>query len=147
MNTQSNQHKVRARLALIAVGIAVCLIVSATVSGCSKAGHYRAHHDAESLFATLHKEIKPGDSIQRVEELLGKGEPPRNPEKLRAFVTKRVESVPQEFPDGVRDDDVFLAYRAGNMTIHLQVRGGRLINFNSKEYEKLPLAVGDIGGR
>ena len=142
MKTQSKRRRIGAGTSLIAVGIAVCLIASATVSGCSKAGHYRVHQDAKSLFATLHKEIKPGDSFQRVEELLGKGEPPQNREKLIAAVKKFAQRLPQSYPDGVRDDDVFLDYRAGNMTVSLQFREGRLINLNPKDFEKVPELVG-----
>jgi len=142
MKTEANHPRIAARKGLIVVGIATGLMVSAIVVGCSKAKHYRAHHDAESLYATLHKDIKPGDSIERVEELLGIGEPPRNPEKLVAVTQKFAQRSPQSYPDGVRDGDVFLGYRGGNQTLYLQFREGRLINFNAKDFEQIPELTG-----
>ncbi len=95
--------------------------------------------DAESLFAVLHKQVKLGDSIQRVQELLGQGQPPRNPEKNLATAKKKATRYPQHYPDGAKDGDQFLVYVYGNLVVDLQFRDGRLINFNPKEYETLPL--------
>ena len=138
MNTQSNRHRTAIGVVPFAIGIAVCLIVSATVSGCSKAGPHPTPQDAKSLFATLHAQIKPGDSIQRVQELLGQGEPPQNREKFIAVVKKFAERLPQDYPAGVRDDDEFLRYSYQNLTVHLQFRAGRLLNFDPQKFEKVP---------
>lgn len=137
-----NRQWIAAGRGWVAVGVVTCFIVSGTVVGCSKAKHYRAHHDAESLYATLHKEIKPCDSVRRVGELLGEGLPARNPERLVAVTQKFAQRSPQSYPEGVRDDDMFLGYQGGSGTLYLQFRAGRLINFNPRDFEKVPEFAG-----
>jgi len=135
MMPRSNQHPATAKSVVL---IVFCLSTLVGLPGCSDDAHYRARHDAKSLFRVLHSQVKPGDTMQRVQELLGRGQPPEDPEKSLARARKFAERQPQSFPVGVRDDDRFLEYSAGNLGVILQFRDGRLINFDTNQFKQLP---------
>ncbi|MCH8333133.1 hypothetical protein IIC65_04310 [Candidatus Sumerlaeota bacterium] len=105
--------------------------------GCDAAAHYRKYGDGKSLDKALHTRIKKGESIARVQDLLGPGLPARDPERHRDLVRRFIERDSESFPDGVSDDDFFLAYRMGaKATKILQFRDDKLINFDPAHYAK-----------
>ena len=121
--------------ALLTVLVALTLT---TLSACAASAHYREHQDAESFFAALNQEIKPGDSIERVQQLLGPGVTPPDKAMVIAATRKLADQNPARVPDGVRDTDEFLGYRYGKRSIgFLQFRSGKLVNFSPKDYAGL----------
>lgn len=121
---------------LLILSIGIMLITAA--SGCTASAHYREHQDAESFFEALHKEIKPGDSRARVQQLLGPGVAPADKAPVLAATRKLAEQNPARVPDGVRDTDEFLGYRYGRRSIgFLQFRDGKLVNFSPRDYANL----------
>jgi len=139
MNTPSSHHGVDVGVLIIAI----CLLVSVVASGCSKTADSQAQSDAKSLFAALHNEVKPGDTIERVQAILGRGVSRPNSEKRFAARQEMAKRYPQSYPDGVQKDDVFVRYTFGdNVGVALQFREGRLINFDPKQFEKVPKFVG-----
>lgn len=116
----------------------LCAALLATLSACSAADHYREHHDAESFFQTLHKDIKNGDSLDRVQALLGPGTPPTDMPRVIAAARKAADRTPARFMQGVGDNDQFLGWRYGKRSLgYLQFRDGLLINFDPKAYADL----------
>jgi hypothetical protein len=111
------------------------LAVALVVIGCDSRSHYRRYRDGKSLYAILHNEIKPGDSIERVQELLGSGEPPSQPERILSAMKKLCLKHPDGCPDGVQENDIFIGYpiRDGG-TLYLQFRDGRLVNHVAEDY-------------
>lgn len=90
---------------------------------------YRQQRDAEWLYAVLHEDVKAGDSIERVQELLGKGQAADEPDRLLEATRKLAEMHPVGYPDGVQEGDVFLGYPIGKRSIlYLQFRNGKLVN-------------------
>src|SRR5437868_2118885 len=88
---------------LIATTIAIVVLC-----GCSTARHYRTHEDAKSLFATLHRQVKARDSIERVRELLGLGKLSPDPTKSVARAQRMAQRFPEAFPAGLSVDNLFL---------------------------------------
>ena len=112
------------------------LMVSLSLTTCAapqdypEAKHYREHKDTTSLNQTLHRYLKPGDSIEHVNRLLGSGDEGDRTTLLRVQKTF-ARKVPASYPDGVEDGDRFLEYDApDNCSIILQFRDNRLINFD-----------------
>jgi hypothetical protein len=64
-----------------------------------------------------------------VQELLGSGEPPSEPERILLAMKKLCLKHPDGCPDGVQEDDIFIGYpiRDGG-NLYLQFRDGRLVN-------------------
>jgi hypothetical protein len=121
--------------------VPVCLIAFLAgivmVSGCDRAAHYRKHNDGKSLYATLHKQIKSGNTIEEVQKLLGSGKPPGEPDKLLAAMKKAAARYLEIYPDGIQEDDVFVGYSIGKrVTLYLQFRDGRLVNHMPERYAK-----------
>jgi len=147
LGTIVSKRKLSPRRWIVAIVLVVttCAVIFAVSSAHSKARHYRKHMDAESLFAVLREEVRPGDSIQRVEALLGKGQVSRKHKWLVASVRAAAQRFPQTYQSGVETDDEFLGYCYGNTeAIFLQFRERRLINFDPialKQTSEFPLAV------
>ena len=121
---------------LLILSLGIMLITA--VSGCKASAHYRQNQDAVSFFEALHHEIKPGDSKDRVQQLLGPGMVPPDKALVLAATRKLAEQNPTRVPDGVRDSDEFLGYRYGKRSIgFLQFRDGKLVNFSPKDYAGL----------
>jgi len=140
--TSSTRRRI-AGAAAFAVVVTTCAVVFAEASTHSKARHYRKHMDAESLFATLHNEIRAGDSIQRVETLLGKRQISRSHERLLIMARNKAQLSPRKHPSGVRNDDEFVGFCYGNTAaIFLQFREGRLINFDPEGFEATSIRAG-----
>ncbi len=112
--------------------------------GCSESPdqHYRKHHDGKSLYEVLYKQVKPGDSIEKVQGLLGPGEPAES--RARRAIEKFAQKTPDRYPDGYRETDTLLDYPMDGGSAILQFRDGRLINHNPEDcahYEPIINAV------
>ena len=116
----------------------------ALASGCSPAKHYRKYHDVKSLCAVLSRQVKSGDSIERVKDLLGPGAVLSGESRDRAanHYAQLTRQRPQVFPDGVVGDDVFVGYDSDAAALALQFRNGRLVNFDPKRFETVPAGPG-----
>ncbi len=114
------------------------LLLTSALAACSSADRYRENHDAESFFQTLHKQIKNGDSLDRVQSLLGPGTAPADMPRVIAAARKAANRAPARFMQGVGDNDQFLGWRYGKRSMgYLQFRDGSLINFDPKAYADL----------
>jgi len=123
--------------------VAVALVAS---SGCSSAAHFREYRDGQSLFAVMHDSIRPGDSIVKVEHLLGRGLTVGQKDALQAAKNMEAKN-PANWPDGVNDDDWVIGFRYGELsTLWLQFRDGRLVNHDPKDYAKYEPMVSAVGG-
>ncbi len=127
-------------LILLIVGVAVCLTM---IRWNDSAVRYRRTGNADALYSTLKNQLRNGDSADKVIMLLGSGAIITNP-KLIADYLGYARRNPSEHPQGGQDADKFIAYRAGAWNIVLQIRDGRLINFNPADY---PLKTGDVISR
>ena len=117
------------------------LIVAMLFTGClSRSDRYQRDRDEKSLYAVLHKDVKPGASRASVRALLGLGQEPLDyASKLESFKTL-AERYPDEFPDGVQDGDVFVGHAIGTtMFCQLQFRDDRLINHKPEDFKKYDL--------
>jgi hypothetical protein len=112
-------------VALIAVGLAVAMAI---VRWNDPSARYIRTHDASSLDVVFRSRIKNGDRIEHVESMLGPCK--RVPSGLRTFYLNNARRRPSEHPQGGEDRDKFIAYKAGAWNVVLQIRDGRLVNFN-----------------
>lgn len=90
------------------------------------ASQFRKHGDA-SAFLYVYESLRNGDTLERIEGLLGTGQPNHDP-KYREACKKVAEANPDEAPSGFLESDALLGYSAGSTTIHLQFRDGQLVN-------------------
>ncbi len=93
------------------------------------------------MFAVLHEQIKPGNTLEHVENLLGKGTPPKDQAKLVRVLQKMAQVRPQGYPEGIQENDPFAGFSfngSHSSIVYLQFRNGKLINFDPKEFSKAP---------
>ena len=134
----NNKPLRRRRLILTAVGIILALAIILLFSHACSSGRlsgliYRYTHSGKWLYSALYHGIKNGKTIEQVESFLGPGVID-NSEKLRSVSKKFAETNPSSWPEGVRDDDVFMGFSLDGGTLFLQFRGGVLINFNPTDF-------------
>ncbi len=112
----------------------------------SLSARYQRQHDEVSLRSLLATQIKPGDSKQRVSELLGPGQPDDGSYRSRLLEWQSGPHFLREFfPEGVRESDAFMFFdsKPGGR-YELQFRDGLLINFDPTNYVGPPL-LNDLG--
>jgi hypothetical protein len=113
-------------------------IVASTIvafAGCSSESHYRAHHDGKSLYVVLNQSVRAGDSVKKVESLLGVGKDA--PGDALAAVKKFAAKLPAQYPDGFQETDQVRGYPFDDgATLYMQFRHGKLINHNPKDFTK-----------
>ena len=120
------------------MGTARCLFsvaaVGFTLLGCSP--YHRQLRAGRRLYRTLHREVREGDSRERVESLIGPGSPGVGGKTLDKLQRDIAQRHPEMFPGGIEDNDVLLYWRVGDSGgfILLQFRNGRLVNFDHNEY-------------
>jgi hypothetical protein len=104
------------------------VLLQKTAEELSPALHYRHCQDGESLYA-IFRGLRPGDTMAKVTGLLGPGTEPQDRARHLAATRRIATKVPEGYPAGVEDTDVFLgyAYEEG-MTMYLQFRDGKLVN-------------------
>lgn len=111
----------------------VILLVFA--GGCSHAAHYRTYRDGKSLYAVLHESVAPGDTIEKVEELLGLGREANHVTLMAA--EKLAREHPAAYPDGFEKGDRIIGYPIENTgVLNLQFRRGKLVNYSPAHFEK-----------
>ena len=116
-------------------------LVLALGQGCSThAQRYRATRDGESLYKVLYNEISAGDTIARVQELLGPArEADGSEQEILATMMTIAANFPDTYADGIKSDDTLLAYPMGKeATVSLLFRNGRLINYARESYKDPP---------
>lgn len=141
----------RSHVATIALAVAIVLIFVAVsmpdhvVAQFSPAAHFRLYQDVNSLAEVLQHSLREGDSVAKIESLLGPGNSDETGRILTAsaaIITKN----PAALPAGLEQNDEFLGYKSGSSSwVYLQLREGRLINFNPADYaaDKLqPILLG-----
>ena len=140
MNANPKAHQGGTRRRLIRARLATWAVLLGLASGCSPAAHYRKYHDVKSLCATLSQQVRSGDSIEHVQKLLGPGTLLSGAGRDQAanHYVRLTRERPKVFSDGVVGDDVFLGYDSEASALALQFRNGRLINFDRKQFEKVP---------
>jgi len=148
MNRLSWHRGIGLKASIVAATGALCVLIVAAGSGCSPAQRYRQLQEAQSLFAALHQQVKNGDSVQNLQKLLGPGTQPANKNGLLRATRRFAQRYPQDYPAGVKDEDLFIVYSTeGDLTVALQFRDGRLINFNRQDYEQVPRLMKFARGR
>ena len=104
-------------------------VVATWPSGSVEAEHYQRFQDGKSLYALLGSRIERGDSLQEVEEILGKGEAvTEGVDAIREFVRREASLNSESFQDGVHPNDEFIEYPYGDESTTLQFRNGYLVN-------------------
>ena len=127
-------------LGIVFVGLYTCFLVLPPWL------HYHIFTDEPSLNHVLSKQVQRGDSIEHVQTLLGRGERPSG--KDRDQLLKATQNFagrwPDQYPDRVKLDDVFLGYNVRGNVTYLQFRNGKLTNFNPNDF-KQPSQISVIG--
>jgi hypothetical protein len=94
-------------------------------------------HDLASFSRILAEKIRPGDSLNQVEALLGSGRRLTADERIKtaAAVRRWQKDQSEYYADSVQDQDIFLRWpMADECTLQLQFRDGRLINHVPESY-------------
>jgi hypothetical protein len=124
----------------------VVMAILVAGGGCSPAAHYRKYHDGESLCAVLHDSVRTGDSVEKVEGLLGAGEDAVDTgpvEAMRQFAARD----PSHWTDGVKDDDRVIGFSINDgQVLWLQFRNGKLINHNPGDFTKYQPMINSVSG-
>ena len=132
-----NQKKRRVVVATAAIFLLAGITSVCAVLFGPAAFHYRLFHDESSFNSVLHQQIRPCDSIVRVERLLGKG---RHAPEWAVMLRRAVDARPEGFPNGFQNDDTILEYPLkhafGAGAHYLQFRNGHLVNFAPEEFAK-----------
>lgn len=106
--------------------------------------HYRLFHDEASLSEVL-SQVEPDLPVSDLERLLGPIARETDDAHRELLATYRggAKINPDHFPEGVMEDDQFLSLPMGGMTLNLQVRGDRLVNFDPQDFgkESRPVAM------
>ena len=119
-------------LLLVAGGVGLLAVMPATM-------RYQLFGDEAALNAVLAWQVQPGDDREAVRRLLGPGiaVSPAEREGLLRAMGDFARQTPASVPDGVEPGDQFLGYTSGTgITIYLQFRDGKLVNFNSNDWEQ-----------
>lgn len=115
---------------------ALALLVGLTYAALPARWHYRLFHDEASLSKVL-SQVEPDAPVSDLERLLGPiaRETDDAHRELLAIYRGGSQTNPDHFPEGVTEDDQFLSLPMGEtMTLHLQVRGERLVNFDPEDF-------------
>ena len=90
----------------------------------------------EEISTVLAYEVKPGDSLAKVESFMGKGVVQTGDDhaKLIEAVKGWQEESPDLYPAGAEAEDVFIIWTAPGCDQLLQFRNDQLINHDPKSY-------------
>lgn len=134
----------RRRIVIVIVGTALVLLGSLAYATLPAGWHYRLFHDEASLSKVL-SQIKPEAPVSDLERLLGPIDRESGDARRELLATYRggARSNPDHFPEGVMEDDQFLSLPMGGMTLNLQVRDERLVNFDPQVFgeKSQPVAI------
>ena len=98
--------------------------------------YFRKHGDNASLHRVIKFQLNNGDPITKVEHLLGPATRNKSPQ-YREICKRLARQDPKGWPEGFQENDELLGYSTRSMTIHLQARDGRLVNFRPTDFEDL----------
>lgn len=106
---------------------------------------YRVLGDRSQLSTVLETQLSDGATIGRVKQLLG--EPVHV--KTQNWINLQRESQGEDwyasnFPDGIVNGDIFLAYPSGSTLQNLQFRNGRLLTGKETAASKNNIKVNNI---
>jgi hypothetical protein len=113
--------------------------ITALMLGCAAltpSQHYREYKDGAAIYAVMREEVRNGDSLDKIWELLGTN--------VYDSVTHRkgtqaaALATPAEFPDGIRETDMVLFYPYDDRGLATLIfRDNKLINHNPERYPSL----------
>ncbi|MFT5094328.1 MAG: hypothetical protein ACKVII_00815 [Planctomycetales bacterium] len=123
-------------LPILVLLVVVTLAVVTTLPSASvEADHYQRFRDGKSLYTLLSGSIGRGNSLQHVEELLGRGIPlEEDVETFRESLRETAQSEPDSYPDGIYEADTFMAWSGSDEKVTLQFRNGHLVNFSPEQF-------------
>ncbi len=126
----------QAALPILVLLVIVTLAVVATQPSASvEADHYQRFRDGKSLYTLLSGSIGRGNSLHDVEELLGPGTPlEEDVETFRESLRETAQSDPDSYPDGIYEEDTFIAWSGSDEKVTLQFRNGHLVNFSPEQF-------------
>ncbi|MHC4757402.1 MAG: hypothetical protein ACYTE8_01980 [Planctomycetota bacterium] len=115
-----------------------CLALVFSLTACSSVDHYKTNQDCVSLWNILYTQVNQGDSIERIEALLGVGMLQTGQRKTQILAANKrlIKKNPDGFPDGIEDTDEFIGYFCYGATLYLQFRDRKLINYTRDDYKK-----------
>lgn len=85
------------------------------------------HYGGKHAFLYVYQSLQNGESIEKVQALLGPGHPNDDPQ-YRSLCAKVYAANPASAPSGIIESDVLLGYSAARTTIYFQFRDDKLIN-------------------
>ena len=123
-------------LPILVLLVIVSLAIVATLPSASvEADHYQRFRDGKSLYTLLSGRIQRGNSLQDVESVLGEGVPlVEDVETHRVSLRESAMWHPDLYPDGVFNEDTFLAWSGNDEKVTLQFRNGYLVNFTPEQF-------------
>ena len=119
------------RYVCFALLLALCIVVAvAWIEHFSRPStRYRVLGMRSQLRNVIMYEIDNGDSVDDVERLLGEWEHMKSRNWVKAqMLSADAPDFSKRYPDGICEDDVFVAYQGGFHQYVLQFRNGILIN-------------------
>ena len=134
---------------LVLLVVVTLAIVTALPSASVEADHYQRFRDGNSLYTLLSGSIGRGYSLQDVEEFLGTGAPLETEDAVevhRAALREAAWWRPDSYPDGIYDEDTFLAWSGSDEEVTLQFRNGHLVNFLTEQFTTFRPAY-DLAGQ
>lgn len=131
----------------IPIALAGLLASLFLIGGCSESAeeHYRKNHDGESLYRVLHDQVKPGDSLAKVQGLLGQGE--ASVARTRAAVKQFAQRFQSQFPAGYQEHDVLVDFATPGGWLTLQFRDNKIINYRPEDYAHYEPMTGATASR
>lgn len=106
---------------------------------------YRRTGDPQSLDVALFRGVANGDTVEKIESLLGPGFVVTASDELARAVRARKQMISRGDPSmtsGYRDGDMFMEWKYGIATYQFQFRDGRIINFDPEEFrDPAPVAL------
>jgi hypothetical protein len=128
----SNSGRRRRQFSLLALLVGVG-IVGMVLAGWRIHHQWQGKHRHRVLLERLHKSVRNGDSIEKVQSLLGPGDLVQD----ASSPIRTVEAHPDHYPHGVEPGDIFLLYDPRIRDwVYLQFRNGRLVNHRPEAFAK-----------
>jgi len=121
-----------AALGMVATIGAVLLFAYVAMTGRFSGMLYRYTGSGKWLYSALYHGVEDGDSVEKVEGLLGAGK--EAGQNMRRAVKKLASQNPGSA--GYEDSDRMLGFGLPGGALYLQFRDGVLINFDPGDFEK-----------
>lgn len=132
----------------------VLVTIFCSLIGCASDSTHQGKNypnDRQSMSFALALEIKPGDSLERVQEILGPGTIQVGSDQSRCVSAVQAwqRDEPALYPSGAKSTDMFVIWNAPGCDQMLQFRNGRLINHSPDSYlasAGLPSPTSEVDG-